>query len=254
VISVTLGRSQPAAAAPAEAGKPRRTRDSLPIKLLKLWARWAARSTIVGRSRSRSDPTAGRLTRSDVDRLLGAAWANFDRLAPELPHEPTLGSRQNVQLACLTLSMLEALTSDGIERGYAIELVGDVCWKIYAQWGQIPRLVTRLLTRDRVKRMRISVEMFLRYPFNRPGYRFDDVAEPRGRGFDILRCPVAEYLAAHDASDLAVATWCNLDFQLARMWGGELERHGTLAAGAERCDFRFRAHSPKPGATGYEAS
>ena len=73
----------------------------------------------------------------------------------------------------------------------------------------------------------MSVAMFLRYPFNRPGYRYADVLEPRGRGLDMLRCPVAEYLAAHEASDLTVATWCNLDFPLARMWGGQLERHGT---------------------------
>lgn len=71
----------------------------------------------------------------------------------------------------------------------------------------------------------------------------NDVPEPAGRGLDMLRCPVAEYLAAHGASDLAVASWCNLDFPLARMWGGELERHGTLAGGAEHCDFRFRARS-----------
>jgi L-2-amino-thiazoline-4-carboxylic acid hydrolase len=57
------------------------------------------------------------------------------------------------------------------------------------------------------------------------------------------RCPVAEYLTSHDATDLCVATCCNLDFPLARMWGGELERQGTLAGGAGRCDFRFRTHA-----------
>ena len=216
------------------------------LRLLRSWVRWAARSAIAGRNRSRTDPGAGRFTRKDIDRLLRAAWANFDRLAPELPGEPTLGSRQNVLLACLTLSMLEALTADGVEREYAIELIGDTCWKVYAQWGQIPRMVARLLTRDPATRMRMSVEMFLRYPFNRPGYRYADVPEPRGRGLDMLRCPVAEYLAVHDASDLTVATWCNLDFPLARMWGGELERHGTLAGGANRCDFRFRAATQLP--------
>ena len=43
-----------------------------------------------------------------------------------------------------------------IERDYAIELIGDACWKIYKQWGQIPRIVTRLTTRDPAKRMRIA--------------------------------------------------------------------------------------------------
>jgi L-2-amino-thiazoline-4-carboxylic acid hydrolase len=112
---------------------------------------------------------------------------------------------------------------------------------VYAQWGQIPRVLSGLGTRDPVRRMRMSVNMFLRYPFNRPGYRYADVVEPRGRGLDILRCPVADYLVAQGAGDLAVATWCDLDFQLARMWGGKLERHETIAGGAKRCDFRFRA-------------
>jgi ubiquinone biosynthesis protein len=210
------------------------------LALLRPWVRWAARSAIAGRNRSRGDPTAGRFTRKDVDRLLRAAWENFDCLSPQLPREPTLGSRQNVMLACLTLSMLQALLAQCIERGYAIELIGDACWKVYAQWGQIPRLISRASTHDPVKRMRMSVDMFLRYPFNRPGYRYSDVAEPRGRGLDMLRCPVADYLTSNGAGDLCVGTWCNLDYPLARMWGGELERHGTLAGGAERCDFRFR--------------
>jgi ubiquinone biosynthesis protein len=214
------------------------------LALLRPWVRSAARSAIAGRSRSRADSTAGRFTRKDVDQLLRAAWANFNRLSPRLQREPTLGSRQSMMLACLTLSMLQALLAEGIERGYAIELIGDACWKVYAQWGQIPRLLSRVSTRDPAKRMRMSVNMFLRYPFNQPGYRYRDIAEPRGRALDMLRCPVADYLAANGAADLCVGTWCNLDYPLARMWGGELERHGTLAGGAKRCDFRFRAPGP----------
>ena len=61
----------------------------------------------------------------------------------------------------------------------------------------------------------------------------------------MLRCPVADYLTSNGAGDLCVGTWCNLDYPLARMWGGELERHGTLAGGAKRCDFRFRAPGPE---------
>ena len=216
----------------------------LAIRVLRPWVRWAARSALGGRNRSRNDPARGRFTRNDVDRLVDEAWANFARFAPRLPTEPTVGSRQNVALACLTLSMLQALQAEGIERDYAIELTGDTCWKIYRQWGQVPRGVTRLISRDPVKRMRLSVEMFLRFPFNRPGYRYTDVPETRGRGLDMLRCPVADYLTSNGAGDLCVATWCNLDYPLARMWGGELERQGTLAAGAERCDFRFRAPEP----------
>lgn len=236
--------------APLPTTSPSRHRASRAfVASLKPWVRWAARSAIVGRSRSRTEPRAGRFTREDVDRLLDAAWANFDRLSPELPRGVTRGARQNLILAGLTLAMLQALLGEGIERDYAIELIGDACWRVYAQWGQIPKVVTRLITRDPAKRMRISVEMFLRYPFNRPGYRYTDVPEPRGRALDMLRCPIAEYLAAQGAADLCVATWCNLDYPLARMWGGELHRRGTLAGGAPRCDFRFRART-RPRASG----
>lgn len=210
-------------------------------RLLRPWVRWAATAAIAGRNRSRTDASAGRFTRKDIDRLLTAAWTNFDHLPTRLPSEPTLGARQNVILAALTLSMLQALTAEGIERDYAIELIGDCCWKIYAQWGQIPRALSRLVTPDPAKRMQLSVDMFLRYPFNWPGYQYRDITEPRGRGLDMLRCPVADYLTANNAADLCVATWCDLDYALADKWGGTLERHGTLAAGANRCDFRFRA-------------
>ncbi len=213
------------------------------LHLLRPWIRWAARAAITGRNRSRSDPTAGRFTRAEVDRLVDEAWRIFDGRAPWLPREPTIGSRQNVMLAALTLAMLDVLVADGVERDHAIELVGDACWKIYRQWGRIPQVVTRLLTRDQVRRMQLSVGMFLRYPFNRPGYRYRDVPEPRGRGLDMVRCPVADYLTSPGAGDLCVATWCNLDYPLARMWGGVLERHGTLAGGAAQCDFRFRTHA-----------
>jgi hypothetical protein len=54
---------------------------------------------------------------------------------------------------------------------------------------------------------------------------------------------VADYMRAHGASDLCVGAWCNQDFALAKLWGGELHRTKTLAAGDDHCDFRFIAHS-----------
>ncbi len=90
-------------------------------------ARVAGCRTIVGRSRSRSDPTAGRFTRSEVIRIVDPAFSRFEQHVPGLPSEPPVGSRQNVTLAAMTLSFLEALKNDGIERSYAIELTGDTC-------------------------------------------------------------------------------------------------------------------------------
>jgi ubiquinone biosynthesis protein len=211
--------------------------------LIRVWrpvVNRAARAALVGRNRSLTHPAAGRLTRKDVRGILRSAWEEFGRRAAELPAEPTLGSRQNVALAALTLSFCEALTAAGLERRYAIELTSDICWRIYRHWGRASAIGTAPLTRDRAKLMRLRVDSFMRFPFGRPGYRFETVPEPSGRGLDVLRCPVADYLTSQGASDLCVGSWCNLDFALAEMWGGRLERSQTLAGGAPRCDFRFR--------------
>lgn len=109
----------------------------------------AARGALVGRNRSRSDPTVGRFTQVQVNELVGATYEKFMRRVPELPSEPTVGSRQNVTLAALTLSFLDALEDAGIDRGYGIELTGDTCWRFYRYWETPPEappglsLVTR---------------------------------------------------------------------------------------------------------------
>jgi hypothetical protein len=152
-------------------------------------------------------------------------------------------------LAALTLSLLEVLEETGVDRDYAIELVGDTCWRFYRHWGRATRAVTHLIARNPTQQLRLSVNAFLTYPFGRPGYRFDDVPEADGRSLNMLRCPVVDYLAQRGAADLCAGSWCNLDYALAEMWGARLQRTGTLAGGAVCCDFRFHtraAHNERP--------
>jgi ubiquinone biosynthesis protein len=94
--------------------------------------------------------------------------------------------------------------------------------------------------RDRLGRLRFATDLFRSFPFNPPGYLMEDISAPHEVAFDVRRCPVAEYFRRHGASEVCVATWCNLDYALAEQWGGRLERTGTLAAGADRCDFRWK--------------
>jgi len=102
----------------------------------KPFARNAASRAMVGRNRSRTDPTAGRFTQRDVVGFASHAFDRFKCQVPGLPGEPTVASRQNVMPAALTLSLLEALEVAGVERGYAIELTGDTCWRLYRHWDR----------------------------------------------------------------------------------------------------------------------
>lgn len=200
-----------------------------------------ARTVLVGRLKDRRNPAAGRLTRAEVNDFLQSMWKRYRRLAPFVPREKKLGSRVNVLLACLTLSGFQVFMEKGIERNQAIELLADVTWKLYRQWGAVVFFIAKVLRRDPAKRMRTAINLFLRFPFTPPGYVFERLPSSDGVSLDMLRCPVAEYFKTQKTTDLCLETWCNLDFALARMWGGRLERQKTLAAGCDHCDFRFKA-------------
>lgn len=203
--------------------------------------KWAAHRGLIGRNQCGERPEKGRFNRAEVDRLLEEVWRNFDQLAPTVPCEPTVGNRMNMMLACMSISFLRSLLAIGVDRVYVIELFADVAWKVYEKWAVLPRFIARILTPDPAKQMRICVNMFLRFPFNSPGYIYTRLPSGDGISFDMRRYPVAEYFRSNDAADLCVDSWCNLDYGLAEMWGGWLERAGTLAGGDDRCSFRFKA-------------
>lgn len=79
------------------------------------------------------------------------------------------------------------------------------------------------------------------FPFNPPGYRARYVSIEDGIGFNVIRCPVAEYFRTNGAADLAVGTWCMLDYPLTEIVNLRLVRTQTLAAGDDKCDFRWLA-------------
>jgi ubiquinone biosynthesis protein len=213
--------------------------------------RWAASQAFVGKNRAPHEPQKGRLTQAEVNRLIDQSWQDFDELVPDVSHEPTFGSRMNVRLAALSLAMLRNLTSTGIERKYAIELIGDACWKIYQYWGRVGRFIGHTLSRrdsikDPASRVTKDGSWPMSFPFNPPGYRARYVPTKGGLGFNVIHCPVAKYFYARGASDLAVSTWCMLDYPLAEMIGLKLVRTQTLAAGDQQCNFRWFTTAKEP--------
>lgn len=201
----------------------------------------AARAVIVGRTKSISMPEKGRFDSSEVDEIVDSTWLGYQRLAVDLPEaRVSIGNVLLLHLACLTLSCFEVLLKAEFDRERAAELVGDIAWQIYRSWGRLPRLYASLCFTLPGERMEACVRAFLRFPFSPPGYRFVLSSQHDGISVDMHRCQISEFFRAHGATDLCVASWCNLDFALARMWGGWLERTDTLAEGCAACNFRFR--------------
>jgi hypothetical protein len=207
--------------------------------VLKPVLNWAARRALTGRRRSIRSPEAGRFSRSDVDRILARLWQIHKELAPGIPRERTLGARMNSRLAGATVACYRSLVESGIPEGEAADLIADIGWVVYEKWGQLPRLLSRVLTRDPVRRLALATMLFRRFPFNPPGYVMEDVSAEGLIAFDVRRCPVAEYFSSVGLAEVCVAAWCNQDYALAELWGGRFERGGTLVEGASRCDMRW---------------
>jgi hypothetical protein len=178
----------------------------------------------------------------DTRRILNETWNEYERLTPSIPKQENFGAAVILRGAALTIAFHKTLVAHGFEQTTARTLVSAAAWKVYRVMGRIPWLASRVVTADPHRRLLLATRMFRRFPFGPPSYRWKDVeGAPDVVAFDYLRCPVAEYFSAHNQPQLCVATFCNLDFPLAKEWGAELERTGSIAGGAERCDFRWRA-------------
>jgi ubiquinone biosynthesis protein len=207
-------------------------RKGTPLKaLLKLLLTPAARRAL-----------RGSLRPAEVERALHETWRIYDRLIPNRPKESTWGGRLMVRLAACTVSLYRALLQMNLPGEEAAWLVSTAAWLVYEKMALAPRVLAALVTRDPLRRLRIATGLFRWFPFGPPSYRMEDVpAEAGVVAFDVLRCPVAEFFRREGQPELCISTFCQLDFPLAKTWGGSLERTSTIATGAERCDFRWRA-------------
>ncbi len=209
--------------------------------------KWAAGRVLRGRYFDRRDPEKGRITNCDVQRIVERTWRNYDVLVPGAHAEQlrTFGSRQNVLLAVASLAMFRALVAEGIDKEYATELFTDLAWTVYEKWIALPRSIARLSTRDPQRQMDTMLEMFLTYPFSRPGY--DWKVHPGSGVFavDFYRCPVLDYFKTQDEEEFCRNSWCTLDYALALVMtkGGYYERSRTLSDGDDVCEMKWYAGS-----------
>lgn len=206
--------------------------------------RQAVHQVLLHRARNPQQPQAGRWTKRDVTKLMDETWRRYAAFEPGLPQEATVGSRLSVRLATLDICLYQTLLETGMERNDAIQLVSDINWYVYKRGMKLPKWLAGMITRDPVRQMQVISNLIMtKFPFNPPGFQSNMLASERGGRFDVLRCPVADQMRAllpeQEARNLCVATWCIQDYAAAELWGGRLERSGTIANGADRCDFHF---------------
>jgi len=218
--------------------------------VMMIWLKWAfhraAIQILEGRYLDRTQPMKGRFTRTQVKQILTQTWLYLDELLPNtnLDQQKTWGNRQNVFLAVATQVAYRSFLTAGIETEYAIELISDIAWKVYASWLPLPRFLAKIISRDPQKQMNFILRIFLRYPFSQPGYQRKVQEAQDGFHTDWFRCPPYEYFKNNGNSEemkVFYRTWCQFDWAVAQAMvaGGKYERPHTLSVGDTVCDMRW---------------
>ena len=186
------------------------------------------------------------LSRAQMGRVLHSGWQRYDALRPGVPRGGSLGNRQVLVVAGVTLAFYRALMDAGLARDAAVKLVSLVVWVLLRPIADLAWLAAKLRTRGRLSQVRVMMLLSLRYPFGPPGFVSRVHSPSRSVQVDFYHCRAAEYLASREAADSCLGAWCQQDYRLADRWGVELHRVGTRAGGAERCGFCFRLPVPRP--------
>ncbi len=174
----------------------------------------------------------------EVKKILHGYWQKYLQLKPEISAQPTLGGTLMVHLAAMSTAFYKELTSRGQKEKVATQMFHDIAWKVYVKMGKLSWWLAG--HGNRYKHLLKATKLFRKFPFNNPSYVWQDVKTTNNVvSFNCLKCPVAEYFKSKGLSEFCVATWCALDYPLAEMWDAKLERTGSIAGGAAKCDFRW---------------
>ncbi|HVA29546.1 MAG TPA: AarF/UbiB family protein, partial [Candidatus Baltobacteraceae bacterium] len=172
--------------------------------------------------------------------ILNEVWARTAIEWRMAPQQSTPGASIMTRLASVTIAAYRTLLPHVAVPEEATRIVYDIAWGLYREMGSLTWAATGTFASSDPTRLRLATDIFRTFPFSAPSYEWQSVAASgAATAFDCVRCPVAEYFENEGLSELCVQTWCALDFPLATLWHGRLERTGSIAGGAPRCDFRW---------------
>ncbi|MBE0611124.1 MAG: hypothetical protein IH609_17205 [Dehalococcoidia bacterium] len=232
----------------------------LMVVLYRPFVRRAARQALQGRRIDPSRPEAGRFLRADVTAFVDDVWRRIPAImaGEDFAAIPTTGNKNNVFLAGVTIAAYQALLDRGIERKYAMELFGDMGWKLYESMVKVPLLFASATTFDSQQRMDRVLRWLMRFPFStpgRPGYEVRAWATPGRFNTHWAYCAplgfTQRYVQAHgDRGEVEAfyRSWCLYDWPVADLLAGgkagdrdHYERPHTLSLGDSVCDMCWHA-------------
>jgi hypothetical protein len=173
----------------------------------------------------------------DADEALGAARIRFDAMLDELPYVEQPGHTMAFSMygCAALLAVWEVLRDAGVD--------------VHA-WGRaILTLPPVVGEPDEARREQERTESVHSQAGAAPDefvWEIVDSDENGDRGMNITSCAICHLFGRHQAIEL-VPYMCAYDDVTSEVAGSGLRRTGTIALGADRCDFRFREGAePRP--------
>lgn len=198
---------------------------------------------IEGRHRNPAFPEQGRFTTKDARTIFEETIRVARQLREKLPKQKTFGGKQMVSGAAGGIAIYRALRNFGIEKEYAIELGGDIGYQFYkSQFDPFMR-VARLFTRNPAKQMDLIQRLIIELVLQSPDYEIVVCNPPSGLEYDILRCPMYDYVKTFGAEEMEYfqKNMCTFDWPIAEycVKGGCYKRTKTLSHGDNMCDQKW---------------
>jgi hypothetical protein len=183
-----------------------------------------------------------------VESVVALALVRRERLARCVPPGLNWGGRHLLDLGTFTIGVHESLVGRGVEPRDATGWVADIVEEANGpalDWLHRAGMVRH---RDPLRRLRWESRLLCRLYYARPAWLLDEVPVPAGYGLDIKRCAIADFYRQLGRGGLCEQTICVQDERVARRYGASagiaFQRTGTLAGGADRCDFRYVITTP----------
>ena len=153
----------------------------------------------------------GRLPSIERKNILRHVWMMYRELEKDLDSEPTLGAGAMVRLAAATVSIYKALVLTGLSEADAKRITSEITWTVYRKLAWLPWKITRMAARDNLFRVKVAMDLFMRFPYGPPGYCMEYVPSERDTvAIDVTRCPAADYFARQGMPERCALSFCLL--------------------------------------------
>jgi L-2-amino-thiazoline-4-carboxylic acid hydrolase-like protein len=195
---------------------------SAPPRLMRWQAGWALRREL------------GRRTTAVVLRSADR------RYMPPPPLARTSGGRVNLEMCAYLLALRDSLVGVRYESSAANELLAQSLYRVMRRlYRPMDALAVVVHPRNRLARARWRQRLSRRIFFRPPDWLMEEVPQSCGYGFDVRRCVMAEFMLGRGEQRFCQEVMCRQDLLMAEARRELLARDHVIAAGDDRCDFRF---------------